>query len=218
MVSAYIAHDADRGTDRSLRAFVSEFLGLSSSAKQKAVLEDSDMARAKLSELVCDKALDSAAIAKLLAAMKAHSKKVKPKALGVIGRDHMAARCQTLDAEMESFRYAKAYDESNGIPSAVEAAFVWLGDGSAANRRLITGVNWSPGILNPFRSLGKLGKSLDSVLEAQRAGRDEPVVLLLHMVCPRAEYTDRGKSAVVVSDEEPESVVEEEGLETEEGA
>ncbi len=32
----------------------------------------------------------------------------------------------------------------------------------------------------------------------QRADRDEPVILVLHMACPRVEYTDRGKSAVVV--------------------
>jgi len=36
------------------------------------------------------------------------------------------------------------------------------------------------------------------VLAAQRAGRDEPVVFILHFACPRAAYTDRGKSAVVL--------------------
>ena len=40
--------------------------------------------------------------------------------------------------------------------------------------------------------------SLDTVLEQQRTGRDEPVILVLHMACPRVEYTDRGKSAVVI--------------------
>ena len=42
------------------------------------------------------------------------------------------------------------------------------------------------------------GDSLDSLLERQWAGDDEPVVLVLHLACPRVEYTDRGKSAVVV--------------------
>jgi DNA topoisomerase VI subunit B len=37
------------------------------------------------------------------------------------------------------------------------------------------------------------------VLSQQRADRDEPVVVLLHLACPRVEYTDRGKSAVVVT-------------------
>ena len=60
-------------------------------------------------------------------------------------------------------------------------------------------MNWSPGIVNPFRKLGKFGSSLDSILQKQRAGADEPVALVLHIACPRVEYTDRGKSAVVVS-------------------
>lgn len=59
-------------------------------------------------------------------------------------------------------------------------------------------MNWSPGIVNPFRELGRFGTSLDTILSQQRADRAEPVTLVLHMVCPRVEYTDRGKSAVVV--------------------
>ncbi len=62
----------------------------------------------------------------------------------------------------------------------------------------MAGVNWSPGILNPFRELGKYGKSLDSLLQEQWAGRDEPIALVLHLACPRVEYTDRGKSAAVI--------------------
>jgi hypothetical protein len=58
-------------------------------------------------------------------------------------------------------------------------------------------VNWSPGIINPFRELGSFGQSLDTILSQQRADRDEPVILVLQMSCPRVEYTDRGKSAVV---------------------
>ena len=37
------------------------------------------------------------------------------------------------------------------------------------------------------------------LLEQQRAGAREPVVLLLHMASPRVQYTDRGKSAVVIA-------------------
>jgi hypothetical protein len=65
-------------------------------------------------------------------------------------------------------------------------------------RRLITGVNWSPGLGDPFRQLGPAGTSLSSLLERLYAGPSDPVVFLLHVACPRVEYTDRGKSAVVV--------------------
>ena len=59
-------------------------------------------------------------------------------------------------------------------------------------------VNWSPGIANPFRQVGKWGQSLDTTLSQQRADRDEPVIIILHLACPRVEYTDRGKSALVI--------------------
>ena len=65
-----------------------------------------------------------------------------------------------------------------------------------SSRDLITGVNWSPGLVNPFRQL-RLWASLDSLLTAQRASADEPVILVLHVAQPRVQYLDRGKSAVV---------------------
>ncbi len=59
-------------------------------------------------------------------------------------------------------------------------------------------MNWSPAIGSPFRSLGPYGESLDSVLAAQRSGSDEPIVFVLHLARPRIEYTDHGKTAVVI--------------------
>ena len=97
---------------------------------------------------------------------------------------------------MESFQYRKVAGDTDGVPWIVEAAFAW--NPGAETRRLVTGVNWSPGIINPFRALGQFGESLDAILSQQRADMDEPIVLVLHMACPRVEYTDRGKSAVVV--------------------
>ena len=100
---------------------------------------------------------------------------------------------------MKSFNYCKILNESDaGLPFVIETAFGWFGENSSATRRIVTGVNWSPGIINPFRELGTFGESLDSILEQQRIGRREPVVFLLHCVYPRVEYTDRGKSAVVI--------------------
>jgi hypothetical protein len=98
---------------------------------------------------------------------------------------------------MESFHYKQVRSTDPRLPWVIEAAFAWCPE--QAGRRLITGINWSPGILNPFRALGPWRQSLDTVLSQQRADRDEPVVVLLHLACPRVEYTDRGKSAVVVA-------------------
>ena len=71
-------------------------------------------------------------------------------------------------------------------------------DGGYTNRQLITGVNWSPGIVNPFRSLG-YGRGLESLLAEKFAGPQEPVMILVHLACPRVTYTDRGKSAIVMN-------------------
>ena len=130
--------------------------------------------------------------------MKGHSKPVKPAALGIIGKDHFRQKFQAVGCEMDSFDYRKVIDTDGGIPWSIETAFGWYPEGGD-HRRLITGVNWSPGIINPFRELGRFGQSLDTILSQQRADRDEPIILVLHMACPRVKYTDRGKSAVVVA-------------------
>ena len=61
---------------------------------------------------------------------------------------------------MESFDYRRiAEHDDDGIPYLVEAAFGWLGDDAPNWRRLVTGLNCSAGILNPFRQLGGYGES-----------------------------------------------------------
>ena len=195
-MSAYIAHDLDAGRARTVRELVAEFRGLTGTAKQKAVLNEIGLSRTALRDLAEGDRINSALVARLLVAMKDESRPVKPADLGVIGKEHFAQRFKALGCEMESFDYKKLSDFTDDVPWVIETAFGWC-PGIPA-RRPVTGVNWSPGILNPFRELGKFGSSLDSVLERQRAGKNEPIILVLHMACPRVEYTDRGKSPVVV--------------------
>jgi len=196
LLAAYIAHDSARGTDRTVREFVAEFDGLAASAKQTKVLDGTALKRAPLSSLVADNEIDADAAAGLLAAMQRHSRPVKPRRLGVIGGEVLRRRFEALGCQPASFTYKKREGETDGIPWVQETAFGFCP--GAKSRRFVAGVNWSPGIINPFRELGRFGGSLDTVLERCRAGADEPVVILLHLACPRVEYTDRGKSAVVI--------------------
>jgi hypothetical protein len=199
LIAAYVAHDADNGRSRTVRELVSEFRGLSGSAKGKAVLAAAGLSREPLSRLVVDGRIDPVVSGKLLEAMKQNSKPVPPAALGSIGREHFEARFAAAGCEMESFDYRKIADhDDDGIPCIIETAFGWLGDKAEPERRLVTGVNWSPGIHNPFRTLGSFGMSLDSILSRQRVDADEPVTFVLHAAYPRVEYLDRGKSSVVV--------------------
>lgn len=200
LVSAYLAHDIVNGRERMVRELVADFRGLSSTAKQKRVLDATDLHREPLSALVNGdgKSLNAKRLNILLDTMKQESKPVKPTALGIIGKDHIGSKFKAVGAEMDSFAYKKVAGETDGIPWIIETAFAWCPKNE--RRRIITGVNWSPGIVNPFRELGKWGQSLDTVLANQRANANEPVVLLLHMACPRVKFADRGKSVVVVED------------------
>ena len=196
LIAGYVAHDEDADRDRTVREFVAEFRGLSGTAKQKKVLEATGLGRASLSGLRNGTGLDAGLVANLLIAMQEQSRPVKPAQLGVIGETHLRKRFVAAGCEMQSFDYKRVVGCTDGIPWVIETAFGWCPD--ASHRRLVTGVNWSPGIINPFRVLGRFGASLDTILSQQRADANEPVILVLHMACPRVEYLDRGKSAVVV--------------------
>ena len=84
--------------------------------------------------------------------------------------------------------------KTDGLPWVVETAFGWTPD--LTSRRFIAGANWTVGLGNPFRSLGAHGEGLESVLADQRANSNRPIIYLLHLVHPRLQYTDRGKSAI----------------------
>ena len=195
LVSAHLAHS----DSKTVRELVAEFRGLTSTAKQKRVLAATGLHREPLSALVNGdgKSLDGDRLATLLRAMQSESKPVKPAGLGIIGKDHIAGQVQgdrlrdgivpiqeSPLASRTRFR-GLSKPHSDGVPKPT------AGESSP-------GANWSPGIVNPFRELGQWGQSLDTVLAQQRATSDEPVVLLLHLACPRVQFADRGKSTVVV--------------------
>ena len=199
LIAAYIKADEDAGRPRrTVREFISEFRGLTGTAKQKTVLKVTGLAMTPIAMLAnADGTFNIGKVTKLLDAMKGNSRPVKSKQLGLIGEKHLRARFEAHGCAMKSFKYTRTLVK-DGIPSVIEIAFAACQDQSRS-RRLVTGVNWSPGIGNPFRQLGRHGESLDRVLVDQSASADEPVVLFLHMACPRVRYTDRGKSAVVLS-------------------
>jgi hypothetical protein len=203
--AAHVARDEERGERRTVRKFISEFRGLSGSATQKRVLEESDTARQSLATLLGDgRELNHTGVARLLASMQRHTRKINPRDLGVIGRDHLLARFQSVGVQPESFRYkCVPIDPEDGVPAVIETAFGWCPK-AAPVRRIITGVNWSVALGNPFRSFGRHGEGLESLLADQRAGRNEPIVFVLHLASPRIEFSDRGKTALVLAAEETE--------------
>jgi DNA topoisomerase VI subunit B len=199
LIGAYVTHDQRDGHERTVRDFVAEFKGLTATAKRKAVLADVDLARAPLASLVAGRDLDHELVARLLAAMKAHTKPVKPQQLGVIGRDHLEHRFGALGIRDGSFDYKKVASLSDdGLPQVTEVAFAAL-ENTDSGRILFSGVNWSAAWVNPFRQLGEYGHSLDSLMTERRFSSRQPIVLLVHVAHPRVQYADRGKSTVVSS-------------------
>jgi hypothetical protein len=196
-IAAHVSRDQDHGRDRTVREFISEIRGFSGSAKQKRVLDETGLTRAPLSSLFDGGEPKIGEIESLLRALKAHSKPVKPQDLGLIGRDHLLARFSEVGVEGETFKYQKAVGEIDGLPWLVETAFGWCP--TIGSRRIIAGVNWSVAIGNPFQSFREYGgEGLEHLLAEQRAGRNEPIVFVLHYACPRAAFTDRGKSSIVL--------------------
>jgi hypothetical protein len=145
-------------------------------------------------------------IKKMLASLKRHTKPVKPADLGVIGKEHFFSLIKEAGGDPKTFKYTCVFGVTNGLPRVVESALAIHASGltagnAAPKRKLITGVNWSASIGNPFRSLGKSGEGLDALLTAVRADRGAPVIACVHVACPRVNYLDRGKTAIVVDDE-----------------
>jgi DNA topoisomerase VI subunit B len=191
-MAAHIARDEDQGrAGRTVREFIAELRGLTRSDKQKVVLAAVQAAGMPLASFF---GRDDDAIALLLAQCQQQTKPVAPKDLGVIGSDHFLADCCAVGAAEESFKYKKRLGETaSGLPYAIEVAFAYRPE--ATSRLLVTGVNFSVGIRNPFQRLAYFD-DLSSQLTRRMAGPDEPIVVMLHYTCPRVDYTDRGKSTL----------------------
>ena len=198
-IAAHLSRDQDQKRQRLVREFITEFRGLSGTQKQKLVLDELDAARVSLAEFASNGSdLDHDATDRLLAAMQKHTRPPKAKDLGVIGREHLLARFLAYGAHAETFKYkAVIGDTENGLPVVIETAFGWVPQ-ELEERRIVTGVNFSVALGNPFRSFGQTGEGLEHVLAQQRAGRNEPIIFVLHLASPRVEFADRGKTALVI--------------------
>lgn len=200
LLCAYIAHDRIAGQDRLVSDLLAEFDGLSGSAKRKLVLDQAGLKRARLSELVANDQLDSRKVRKLLAAMRRQTKPVKSSRLGIIGEEHFRQRFVAIGIDPASFHYNRRIAKT-GLPYVIECAFGYLGE-SCDERRIYSGVNWSAAIKNPFRNFGDSSEGLETELEKARIGEEEPIVFAIHLAHPRVEYTDRGKSTIVIGADE----------------
>jgi DNA topoisomerase VI subunit B len=198
LIAACISADRKMNRSRTVREFIAGFAGLSSSRKKKSVLDGLGLFREQLSVLVtADGQLDSAKIKALLDAMCRHSKSIKPEKLGIIGSGHFEKRFGELGCDPETFKYKLAKGEIDGLPYLIEVAFAHAPESDRC--QIFSGVNWSPSINGvPFDDLG-YDWTLDSLLQEQRCGYGEPVIIAVHLATPKVLWQDRGKSTVSLS-------------------
>jgi hypothetical protein len=203
LAAAYLSHPSC-GPQMPLGDFLKLFDGFSGSAKRKLVTDEGRWTRQSLGVLVAGRdGLDRNVTERLLAALKKHSRPVKPTVLGVIGRHHWLQKCTALGCDADTFKYKKLVRTDDHIPWIAEVAFAVRGD-DYDGARIITGINWSPTIPgnDPFKDLGD-SNNLRGLLSDQRIDSDSPIVLVVHVAIPRAQFLDRGKGRCDLGDRGP---------------
>jgi len=196
LACAYLNAERHGAPARTVREFISEFRGLSGTAKQKAILATLPVARVHLHDLVQNGDVDHQTMAALLAAMQQESRPVKPDALGVVGEPAMKAWLEQQPGGAKSVTYTKTagVDDESGRPFVIETAFaVRVAEGRL---RLVTGINWASTLVDPFRALDVYGLSLRGLLGELHLADRHAVTFVVHLACPHLNYTDRGKSSL----------------------
>lgn len=187
---------------QTVREFVSEFRGLTSTIRQKRVVSAADLERLRLCELTISggKAINTVAVERLLKAMCAESKAVKARQLGIIGKEALSARLiEIYGVNPESIRYDVKLAE--GPEPAVMETILGIRQTKTENgrdedsemisdgRRLLFGINFSPALKVPL-------KTAPYALQRVMIESFDPIVLVNHAVSAHIQFSDRGKAAV----------------------
>ncbi|MDQ1306116.1 MAG: hypothetical protein QG671_1948 [Actinomycetota bacterium] len=198
LVHSHIRETARTGVDAPIGRFISEFDGLSGSAKQKQIRA----AAAGVTHLSGLAGRDDL-IRRLYESMVAAAKPSAPGRLGAVGKEHLE---QMLDREfgVRRFWYRQAALTHAGIPWVIEVAVadtehpggVWFG------------CNHSPSFADP---LGKTSLHTDGIHTTGSASFLSTAGItraagaaVVHVICAASEFTDKGKVALVV----PETVAQ----------
>lgn len=196
LIAAYLHHERSAaGKAKTIREFVAEFDGLSTSAKQKAVLTTAALSRGYLHDLVQDDRFLEENLERLLSAMQAEARPVNPKKLGIVGKDHLLAiLCQQHQVDPQRFWYKRVWGGASRLPCVLEVAFGVCQQGDHdPERRILAGINWSatPPPAQPF-------SRLETALNIALVSNQAPAVVLAHLAIPRPTFRDRGKQALAL--------------------
>ena len=184
LIAAYLTHEMDSKKKKTVREFVSEFRGLSSTIKQKKVTEG--FHGVYLADLVDDKDISMKAVETLLERMQAETKGPYPRKLGVIGEEHAHYWMTVHGGSSPNIHYEKKMGFENNIPYVYEYAQA-VGKKDSDRRTMAIGLNWTPSLGQPIDLIAEL---LGEVMNDRR----DPLVIFSHLAMPALAFTDRGKT------------------------
>jgi hypothetical protein len=185
-----------------VREFVAQFRGMSATEKQREVLRELGASHMTLARFFgSETEVNHRRMEKLRCLLQEHTRPVRPESLGVIGEEHLRQMIVNAGGEPKSFKYVASPGHANGVPYMVEIAICpyqeWVtGKDQRQGRVLITGVNFSATLENPFSTFRGGMEGMDELLVELRAGPNAPVIVCVHYACPHIEYLDRGKSRI----------------------
>jgi len=188
LMAAYIYSEQNGGKPKTVREFVSEFRGISSTAKQKVVTQGFE--GLYLHDLVKGDDIDMKRLTKLHNAMKAISNPPKPSSLGAIGKEHLVNwMVNYANVVRSSIQYTRRLS-AGSLPHVLEIAF-GIRKNETRRRKIVTGLNWTPTLNIPL-------KDLDELVQEMRLDWFDPVVLVIHIARPLFNYIDRGKTRIEI--------------------
>ncbi|MFI9270217.1 ATP-binding protein [Kitasatospora sp. NPDC052896] len=201
LVFAHIREHQQGGADLTVRAFTNTFAGLTGSAKAKKVAEQVP-GITHLSGF--EQHRDQVPV--LLAAMKEHSKLPTPTYLGQVPRDHYTHVLDHAFGVEEAWFSRKQLTDAAGIPWSIEVT-------AARTKRPGTvsfAVNYSATFGDPLAATHLAGDGFTSTGArtflsltdaAPGEGNQFRRAAIVHLVCPVPQFTDKGKTALVIPPE-----------------
>lgn len=181
---------AQNGT-KTVRELVSEFRGLTGTAKQTQVVNAAGLNRQCMNDLITDDNIDMAKVGALLRAMQEASRPVKAVALGLIGEEVLKKQLAEIDGVVpEKILYYKLPSNNAKAPTLIEIAFG--PQINESNRQVRLGLNCSPA-----KDLDLI-KGLETYMQYQlHVDPDATVSMAVHVMRPGVKFTSRAKSEVV---------------------
>jgi len=184
-----------------VREFAAQFRGMSATERQKQVVHELNASHLSLCRFFgSETSVNHQRMEKLLRLLQRHTRPVRPELLGVIGEEHFRKLCISVGGEPKSFKYFISPGHAEGRPYIVEivtcAYKKWVsGKDERRARYLVTGVNFSATLENPFNTFRGM-EGMDEILTDLRADSGAPVIVAVHYASPHIEYLDRGKSRI----------------------